>query len=68
MPANESSLRVNLRGKFHSKTIYQKCLFNYKYWKRLLVKKLLVKNKQNKISFDPASTTSQTNICREFYF
>ena len=27
MPANESSLGVYLMGRFHSKVIYQKCVF-----------------------------------------
>ena len=59
MPVNESSLRVYLMGRCHSKVIYQKCVFFYKYWKQLLVKRLLVKN----ITFNSASTTNQTNKC-----
>ena len=43
MPVNESSLRVYLMRRCHSKVIYQKCVIFYKYWKQLLVKRLLVK-------------------------
>ena len=37
-------------GRCHSKVIYQKCVFFYKYCKRLLVKRLLVKNKKELLS------------------
>ena len=62
MPVNESSLRVYLMRRCHSKVIHQKMRVFFKYWKRLLVKKLLVK-KSERITFNSASTTNQTNIC-----
>ena len=43
MPVNESSLRVYLMRRCHSKVIYRKCVIFYKHWKQSLVKRLLVK-------------------------
>ena len=43
MLVHESSLKVYLMGRCHSKVIYQKCVFYYKCWKQLLVKRILVK-------------------------
>ena len=43
MPVNESFLRVYLMRRCHSKVIYQKCVIFYKYWKQVVVKRLLVK-------------------------
>ena len=51
MPANESSMRVYFKERFHTKVVYEKYIF-YKYWKGLLVKK----------NANYASTPTQINI------
>ena len=67
MLASESSLRVYLMGRFHSKVIYQKCVFFTEYWKPLLVKRKLVKNNKKiimhqKLCIDYESNKSMLKI------
>ena len=59
MPVIESSLRVYLTGEMSQQSyLTKKRDFFYKYWKQLLVKRLLVK----KSTFNFASITNQVNV------
>ena len=61
MPVNKSSLRFYLMGRCYIKVIYQKCVF-FKYWKRLLVKKLPVKNQKELLSIIHRLRVKQTYV------
>ena len=59
MLATELSLKVNFKGRFKSKTVYQKSVFR-KYWKWFFVK-----SKKNIVNYAP--TTSQIKIYGRFF-